>query len=140
MRKIRRLLLALVPGVFLVGALQFGPALAPPDSPLAPPPAAAINFKICNDPRSDETIQAYVSSYNYAPFLRPGDCSNTMVAEGTRVDVDVVCCGDLGVDIDSYKIYSSGWGKCHVGETNDSDPPNDPNGIVYWNSVGSSCQ
>ena len=104
-------------------------------------PAYAINFKICNDPRSDETIQAYVSSYSYTPYLEPGECSNTMVAEGTRVDVDVVCCGDRGVDVDSYKIWSAsgGWGSCHNGETNSSDPPNDPGGVVYWTDTDANC-
>jgi hypothetical protein len=107
-------------------------------------PAHAVNFKVCNDSRSDETIQMYTSSYNYAPYLDPGECSNWTVAEGTRVDVDVTCCsfrGGGGVDVDSYRIYNVAngtWGPCHEGETNSSDPPN--GGAIYWTSTGSFCQ
>lgn len=127
-----------------------GLALAGGFSVLATQPASAATYTlICNSDYSDEWIRWYGSGdpHGLGGYAPPSDCDNTgsqyISITYLRVDVDTTGSNSNGVDIDSYKIgeIDVGWGPCHTGETDSSNPPDEyaNHGIRYRNYKGGSC-
>ena len=125
MKIIQRLI---APALFLLVAtlgLVIAPAVAPPESPLAPVAAQAYATQIfiCNSGNSDDWIQAYRTSSPFQEWLiGPGQCSAVNDAGGdARVDVDP---SGGSADIDSWEKRHNPdpYGPCYAGENGASNP------------------
>ena len=127
----------------LTGAAALAPLTAAPAQ--AAPAQTAVDYYIyiCNDPRSDDNIQAYntsVAGYGLKTIV-PGDCKSINDRSGNaRVDVDPA--GGAN-DIDSYIIWTDNYpfggspvyGPCHEGENGASNPSSTGGKVShYWTS------
>jgi hypothetical protein len=83
-------------------------------------------------------------TYDTAYLEGPGGCLTgstiwNMYSAHVRVDTD----GPGGADMNSYEIghINYGYGGCHSGETNSSDPPDSygDTGFRYHTVTGSNC-
>lgn len=117
---------------------------------LTVPAQAADHYTwACNSSASDETIYWYNNntSLGLGSYAQPNECDPTgnwyTYINDIRVDVDVTGGPDRGVDIDSYKIgwVNHGYGSCHEGETDSSNPPDEywDDGFRYRNYTNGSC-
>jgi hypothetical protein len=144
LRRLPRPLLALLAAFGLIAALQGTPALVPAGSPAAPVAAQASiggEQEICNSSNSVAGIKVWstIGGSQFPWYLGMGQCHTFPQASNEiRVDVDI----DNGpYDVDSYYIgvEGQGYGPCHNGENQDSDPPNVAPLYVKYNSNRSSC-
>ena len=102
-------------------------------------------LRVCNSVNSVGFILVYYAGhYNDVPryFLPPGGSQSCVTMNGgtaVRVDVDPEP-QDYG-DVDSYYIgqEGEGYGPCHQGENNASDPPNIYPQYVKYNTNAGSC-
>jgi hypothetical protein len=113
---------------------------------LGTPPAQAFVWdNACNSSGSDETVVFKNYNAGYSTEAYPGWCYPNTFGDGTNmiVDVDATGSASRGVDVDSYKIgwIDHGYGTCHVGETDASNPPDNYEnpGVRYFNSTGTNC-
>ena len=111
------------------------------------PPESFSEF--CNSAYSDDVVIAYRGPYSDPSKTWWTDTDQcwfdgvpSAVGPVTDIRVDVDPAG-FGADIDSYKIgeIGVGWGPCHDGETNSSNPPDSygANGVRYRNYSNSGC-
>lgn len=112
------------------------------------PAEAAFYPWMKNSSASDEWIRYYsYGNPSNGRYLYPGDNESStapnpdIAINDIRVDVDTTGSTSRGVDVDSYKIgdEGNGYGPCHVGETDASNPPDTYTAIIYRNYTNSSC-
>ena len=97
----------------------------------------------CNSSASDGQIDSYDWDRNiYHWYVNEGDCVDHVgIAEAWKIRVDTDPSG--GYDMESYEIghINFGYGSCHSGETNTSDPSDSytDTGFRYHTVRGSNC-
>ena len=102
--------------------------------------ASFLPYQICNSSASDDRLEVSSTTWtDVTPLIRIGkdQCKSfNFPASSVRVGVDAYG----SPDIDSYKlgIIGQGYGPCHHGENDFSDPPNTGQ-VRYRNYTNGSC-